>query len=121
MRYIFMLITLFLLASSADAATVTLEWIPNSETDLAGYRVFMREAGQGYDYVLPAWEGTETTCTINDLLETKKYLFVVRAFDTEEYESANSNEVAYFMGTVPDGKPPGKVQTVTITIIVDIN
>lgn len=120
MRYIFMLITLLLFASLASAETVTLEWSPNSEPDLSGYSVYVREAGQGYDYNSPAWEGTETTCTINNLLDTKNYLFVVRAHDTEGYDSENSNEVAYFKGTVPDGKPPGKVQTVTITIIVEV-
>jgi len=106
--------------SLAAADTITLEWNPNSETDLAGYRVFVREAAQGYDYLSPAWEGTETTCRIESIMATKKYCFVVRAFDTEGYESENSNEVAYFMGTVPDGLPPGKVKTVKITITVTV-
>ena len=120
MRFVFILFVSLLLASLAAADTLTLEWNPNSEPDLAGYSVLMREAGQGYDYASPAWQGTETTCTINNILDTIKYYFVVRAFDTEGYESENSNEVAYFMGTVPDGKPPGKVQTVIITITVTV-
>ena len=120
MRFIFVLFCSLLLTSLASAATVTLEWNPNSEPDLAGYRVFMRESGQGYDYSSPAWEGTEATCIIENLLETNSYHFVVRAFDTEGYVSENSNEVAYFQGTIPDGLPPGKVQTVTITITVEI-
>lgn len=104
--------------SFAFADTVTLQWNPNSETDLSGYRVFMREAAQGYDYLSPAWEGTETTCKIENLMATKKYYFVARAFDTEGYESENSNEVAYFMGTIPDGLPPGKPKLFTIEITV---
>jgi hypothetical protein len=120
MRFVFILFASLLLTSLAAADTVTLEWSPNSEPDLAGYRVFVREAGQGYDYNSPAWSGTETTCTINDILETKNYNFVVRAYDTEDYDSGNSNEVAYFKGTIPDGLPPGKPQTVTITITVTV-
>jgi len=120
MRYILCLIFFLLLPTVSFGDSITLEWSPNSETDLAGYRVFMREASQGYDYLSPAWEGTETTCRIESIIATKKYYFVVRAFDTEEYESENSNEVAYFMGTIPDGLPPGKPKTVTITIIVTV-
>lgn len=120
MRYISCLIFFLFLPAISFGGSVTLEWEPNSEQDLAGYRVFVREAGQGYDYSLPAWSGTETTCLLNNILETNKYHFVVRAFDTEGYESENSNEVSYFMGTIPNGKPPGKVKTVKITITVTL-
>ena len=120
MRFVFILFVSLLLASVAAAGTVTLEWSPNSETDLAGYRVFMRESGQGYDYALPDWEGTETTCLLDNILDTKNYHFVVRAYDTEGFESLNSLEVDYFMGTIPDGLPPGKVQTVKIIITVTV-
>jgi len=72
---------------------VTLEWSPNSEPDLAGYRVFLREDGQSYDYTNPSWEGTGAMCTIYDLDDTKTYYFVARAFDSEGFESGDSNEV----------------------------
>lgn len=79
--------------NSFAATQVAIEWAPNTESDLAGYRVFCREQSQSYDYTNPSWEGTETSCTIYDLDETKPYCFVVRAFDTEGFESGNSNEV----------------------------
>jgi len=120
MRYILCLIFFLLLPTVSFGDSVTLEWKPNSETDLAGYRVFMREASQGYDYLSPSWEGTETTCNIENLMATKKYYFVARAYDTEGYESENSNEVSYIMGTIPDGLPPGSPKTVTITITVTV-
>lgn len=72
---------------------VTLQWSPNSESDLAGYRLFYREESQSYDYSNPSWEGTNTTCTIYNLDETKSYYFIARAYDTEGFESGDSNEV----------------------------
>jgi len=41
----------------------------------------------------PYWESIDPVCTIYDLDETKTYYFVVRAFDTNGLESADSNEV----------------------------
>jgi len=35
---------------SVASTRVSLEWNPNSEADLAGYRVFSREEGKHYDY-----------------------------------------------------------------------
>lgn len=85
---------LFLLIPNASAVTqVSLQWDPNTESDLAGYRVFCREQSQSYDYADPCWEGIDTSCTIFDLDETKTYCFVARAFDTQEFESENSVEV----------------------------
>jgi PKD repeat protein len=93
----FVLLTLnllfFIVLNSSAATRVSLEWSPNTEQDLAGYRVFCREQNQSYDYVNPSWEGTDTYCTIYDLDETKTYCFVARAFDTEGFESEDSIEV----------------------------
>jgi hypothetical protein len=80
---------------------VTLSWGANSEEDLAGYRVFDRLQGEPYNYNDPAWEGTDTTCTIYNLDDHSTYYFVVRAFDTSENESADSNEVSY-QGVSPE-------------------
>lgn len=74
---------------------VTLAWSPNMEPDLAGYRVFSRLEEAVYAYDAPAWEGDETTCSLDIPEEDSPHCFVVRAFDTEGYESADSNEVCY--------------------------
>ena len=98
---------MFFITTDASAATqVTLEWSPNSEPDLAGYKVFAREEGQSYDYTNPSWEGTEPTCTIYNLDETKTYYFVARAFDTEGLESGDSNEVCLEPAGTPANEPP---------------
>jgi len=116
----FILLTLnFLLFFNFDASAATqvsLEWAPNSEPDLAGYRVFYREQNQSYDYSNPSWQGTDTYSTIYDLDETKTYCFVTRAFDTEGFESGNSNEVCHETLIVPNQAPTadaGPDQTVS--------
>lgn len=96
----------FSIPNSSGSTQVTLEWSPNSEPDLAGYTLFCREQGQNYDYTHPCWEGRDTTCTIYDLDETKTYFFVVRAVDTEGFQSSDSNETFLEAGTTPDNQPP---------------
>jgi len=82
-----------------------LAWDPNSENDLAGYRIFYREEGQSYNYEELAWEGSETTCTIYNLDDNATYYFVARAFDTRGSESGDSNEACYALqGTIEIGE-----------------
>ncbi len=106
----FVLLTLtflvFSIPNSSGSTQVTLEWSPNSEPDLSGYILFCREQGQNYDYANPSWEGTDTTSTIYELDETKAYFFVVRAIDTEGFQSSDSNETFLEPGTTPDNQPP---------------
>jgi len=94
--FVFLVIACILFSPNmASAVQVTLEWDANSEPDLAGYRAFLRQEDQNYNFYNPAWEGTETTCTIFDLDENISYYFVVRAYNTSDLESGNSNEVVY--------------------------
>ncbi len=96
----------FCFITSSYAIDVTLQWLPNGETDLAGYRIFSHEEGQSYDYFNPSWEGVETSCTIYNLDETKSYYFVARAFDTEGFESSDSNELYFEAAITPNNQPP---------------
>jgi len=75
----FLIGCIFCIPHAAYAISATLSWTPNSEPDLTGYRAFVREKGQGYDYQKAAWEGAETTCKIENLDDTKTYYFIVRA------------------------------------------
>ena len=93
LTFVFTFVSFF--PTITSAAQVTLVWNENSEDDLAGYRIFCREDGQDYDYSTPAWEGTETTCTIFDLNNDTNYSFVARAYNIDGNESGNSNEVRY--------------------------
>ena len=115
---------LFLVPDTSAATQASFEWEPNTESDLAGYRIFYREQSQSYDYENPSWEGTDTYCTIYDLDESKTYFFVVRAFDYEGYESENSIE-ACLESLIVINKPPtanaGPDQTVNEAQAVLLN
>lgn len=83
----------------AQASDVTLAWDPNDPAP-DGYRLFMRQDGQVYDYSSPAWQGTDTQATLSDLSEGVTYAFVCRAFVGDQ-ESGDSNEVVYTIEAPP--------------------
>jgi len=78
---------------SAAATQVTLAWDENSEPDLAGYYLYVRQAEEAYNYSSPEWEGSDTACTIFNLIDTVDYCFIVRAYDADGNESSDSNEI----------------------------
>ena len=78
---------------SGAATQATLSWDENSEPDLAGYSLYARQVGKTYNYTSPEWEGSDTSCTIYNLIDTVDYCFVVRAYDTDGNESPDSNEI----------------------------
>ncbi|MDY6990913.1 MAG: hypothetical protein SWQ30_22965 [Thermodesulfobacteriota bacterium] len=89
---------LFFLVCPVEAysAQLTLSWQPSTDPDVAGYRLFCREDGQGYDYDHPVWEGANASCTYEfDAVVNTTYCFVVRAFDTAGNESVDSNEACW--------------------------
>lgn len=93
------LVGILVTSSSAYAATdVHFLWEPNSEPDLAGYRIFRRLPGEQYDYTSPVVDipcgANDSTCArgFDPLVPDGTYFWVVRAYDTEGYESEDSNE-----------------------------
>ena len=82
----------------ADAASVMITWeanIPSPE----GYKVFVRQIDQVYDYSQPDWTGDANSCVIDNLKSQIEYSFVVRAFDGL-LDSVDSDEVSCMTGTV---------------------
>lgn len=110
MKKILLAILLVLaMAFAAQAADVTLAWDPNTEPDLAGYRIYMSIASGTYDKavdkVADIAVGTETA-TVAVLPEDGRAIyFVATAYDTSGNESGFSNEVSW---QVPDVVPPAE-------------
>jgi hypothetical protein len=100
-RYAPHLLAVFMIifiSAVSQAAQVTLAWDPNDPTP-GGYRVFLRSAGNAYNYDSPAWpqagdDPQSTTCTIGSLDADTDYYFVVRAYVGEDV-SGDSNEVTH--------------------------
>ncbi len=83
------------LCASADrqayAGDVALEWDPNTETDLAGYKIYFGTASRTYS--TPIAIGLQSTYTVTGL-PAGTYYFAVTAFNRDGLESAFSNEVS---------------------------
>ena len=86
-------VLIILVSAICFADEVLLEWDPNSEPDLAGYCMYIRQEGEIYDYDFPVWQGDQNICKIDNLNPIVSYFFVVRAYDLDGNESGNSNEV----------------------------
>jgi len=69
----------------------TLEWDPNSEPDLAGYKLHYGLASRSYDTTIDV--GNRTTYTITDLEVGETYYIAATAYNTSGLESGYSNEV----------------------------
>jgi hypothetical protein len=90
---------LLLAYASALAASVKLAWDPNTEEDIAGYRIW--QAISSGAYITPAVADVEhptTNATVTGLVARRTYYFVATAYNTSDLESGYSNEVSY---TVP--------------------
>jgi len=95
---------LALVAVAAQAAQVTFAWDPNTEPDLAGYRIYCGNATGNYAESRDV--GNVTTYTWDGLVPGMTYFCAATAYDTEGLESNFSNEVSYTPPTA--GSPPAK-------------
>ncbi len=84
---------LFLCISNVYSAQATLSWNPNSESDLAGYKVYYGNSSGSYSSSIDA--GNQTSYTISNLVEGEIYFFAATAYDFSGNESGYSNEVSY--------------------------
>jgi hypothetical protein len=76
-----------------DAASVTLAWDPNSEPDVAGYKLYYGKASGTYESVVDV--GNQTTYTILGFLDRETCYFAVMAYNVYGLESGFSDEVSY--------------------------
>jgi len=100
---------------TALAADVTLQWDPNPEPNIAGYKIYYGTQSGNYTTTLDV--GNFTSCVISDLDPGQTYFFAATAYNTDSYESDYSNEVSYSdSSTEIINQPPiadaGPMQTV---------
>jgi hypothetical protein len=97
----------FSAARFAQASTVTFRWDPNTEPDLAGYRLYYGNSPRNqtaYTQTVPINNRNATTWELS--LPAGVYYFALTAFDLSGNESGFSTEVR---AEVPDStSPPGK-------------
>lgn len=114
MRTLFFTAALLALAFTAYAADVTLQWDANTETDLAGYRLYQKRdsAVPPFAQVQDIPKGT-TTASVTGLDSSHSYSFAVTAYNSAGIESAYSNIV-----TIPAAPAiPGDLKwTLTLSV-----
>lgn len=98
MKKLLSILSLFVLfVCTIRAASVSLAWDPNSETNLAGYVIYYGTASGQYSNSNNV--GNVTNTTVSGLLEGVTYYFVATAYDASGLESDPSNEVSYQVPT----------------------
>jgi fibronectin type 3 domain-containing protein len=80
------------LVQTVLAAQVSLAWDPNTEPDLAGYKVYYGTVSRAQTDSIDV--GNATAYTIMGLLEGRTYFFAATAYDRYGRESGLSNEVS---------------------------
>jgi hypothetical protein len=100
-------------AATAAAGDVTLAWDPNSEGNLAGYKIYYGTAPGVYG--TPITIGTQATYTVTGL-PAGTYYFAVTAYNTEGLESGYSNEVS----TAVTGTSACDINSDTSTNAIDL-
>ncbi|MBI4791280.1 MAG: DUF2202 domain-containing protein, partial [Deltaproteobacteria bacterium] len=98
-RFILFLLVLFsLFANPLQAAELTFAWSPNTEPNLAGYKIYYGTASRTYSMIIdvgnPAIIDGKVTCPLTVLpQENTLFYFTATAYDGNGFESDYSTEV----------------------------
>ncbi|MBX9659750.1 MAG: choice-of-anchor D domain-containing protein [Nitrospiraceae bacterium] len=85
-------ITLTVNAPATSSATLT--WNANTESDLAGYKIYRATTSGGYGAPIATLQGNITTYIAAGLQSGTTYFFVITSYDSAGNESPRSNEVS---------------------------
>jgi fibronectin type 3 domain-containing protein len=81
-------------APQPTTGSVTLSWSPNSESDLAGYKVYRSTSSGGYGAPIATLPAGTTQYISSGLAKGSTYFFVITAYDQAGNESSYSNETS---------------------------
>lgn len=104
LRYLIVAVAWWLLASPVHADdTAILTWDPNTEIDLAGYKIYMSTKSGQYGAPISTIDKKKTTyeVTVKATKDTR-YYFVVTAYTKAGKESAKSIEASKIIKGTPD-------------------
>lgn len=104
MKKLFTILAILAIAGIAQAATVQVTWNPNTEPDLAGYKLYHGTASGQYGEPVDVGNVTGHVMEITPEYGAT-YYFALTAYDTSGNESGYSDEASCF---VPDGRAPEK-------------
>ncbi len=101
-------VLLFMICFSiqAYAATVKITWNANTESDLAGYKLYYGTKSGVYTSSIDVKNVTQYTVTVNPTVTTTYYV-ALTAYDTSGNESVKSDETSITV-VVADTTPPAK-------------
>ena len=109
--YLLSFLVIFMLCSlplpAASAATVTVAWDKNSETNVIGYELHYGTTSQDYQHTVDVENNTSRS--ISGLIEGQTYYFAVKAYNDEYVFSDFSEKLVY---TIPNSSPPA-IYTIT--------
>jgi len=115
MKKILIVALLVLFPFVCFAHDIEFEWDPNTETDLAGYRLYQSNTSGQYGSTPVAEIAHPSTGKALTNLVDGQYFWVVTAFDMSGNESAYSNEVTW---TFEDGDPAAPA--IRIKVVVEV-
>jgi hypothetical protein len=107
-------LALVIIPTAAHAGDVKLAWDANTDSDLAGYKVYYGTASGTYQSNIDV--GNVTSYTVTGLGDGLLYFFAVTAYGTSSGESGYSNEVSTTVIGVPDTTAP-LVSAVAVPVI----
>ena len=96
--------------SNIYSAQVTLNWDPNTEDDIAGYKIYYGNSSGNYDSKVDV--GNQASYTITALESGKTYYFAITAYDIYGSESGYSAEIVYNVPTVDTTSPSPPQSTI---------
>ncbi len=98
---------------------VNASWDPNSESDLAGYRIYYGTQSGSYNTNVDA--GNATSVEIKGLQTNTTYYFAATAYDVAGNESTFSQEVSLFIPPPSDTQAPTAPKNVKVVISTSSN
>ncbi len=108
-------------STESDASSVVLQWDQNTESDLAGYKVYSSADSATFVGSTPVDVQKQTTATISGLDPDKTYIFAVTAYNAAGVESSYSNIVSAAEQSPPTVAITSPADSVSVSGVVSMN